>query len=88
MAENEKIETAEYIAHIFDLSLEQARNLVTAYKLSGSCDEGIMGTTQAFGISLETVREVFYALDAVTAMNKAINKEEQDLNKWWKTGEM
>jgi hypothetical protein len=43
-----------------------------------------MATAQALDISLEIVQKVFYSLDDLTALVK----EEQDLKKWWQTGEM
>lgn len=78
----ERMETAEFIAHIFNLTLEQARNLETAYQLNGLCDEGIMGTAAAFGINPDTVREVFYALDAVARMEQ----DAPDRGRWWEPG--
>ena len=74
----------EILAKRFKLPLEQARDLVIAYRLSGSCDEGIMGMAQATGISLKIVMDVFYSLDDLAALVK----EENDIKKWWKTGEM
>ena len=77
-------EIIEILAERFGLTFEQAQKLVICHKMSGSCDEGIMGTVQATGIGLEIVQQVFYSLDDLAA----IIKTDQDMKKWWKTGEM
>ncbi|MEW6026117.1 MAG: hypothetical protein AB1599_02315 [Planctomycetota bacterium] len=84
MSKEDERKIVEILAKRFNLTLEQARDLVIAYRLSGSCDEGIMGTVYALDIKLETVQQVFYALDDL----RDIIKEEEDMKKWWKTGEM
>jgi len=84
MAENKKDQVAEVLVRVFKIPLEQAKDLVMAYRLSGSYDEGIMATAQALDISLEIVQKVFYSLDDLAALVK----EDQDLKKWWQTGEM
>ncbi|MBI5778240.1 MAG: hypothetical protein HZA49_02130 [Planctomycetes bacterium] len=84
MSKDTEKEIIKVLAKRFKLTLEQARNLVIAYRLSGSCDEGIMGTAQATGISLKIVMDVFYSLDDL----RDIIKEDEDMKKWWKTGDM
>lgn len=77
-------EIIEILAKRFILTFEQARDLYIAYRLTGSCDEGVQTVAKMYELSPEVVRQVFYSLDDLYQ----IIKEDADLKKWWKTGEM
>jgi hypothetical protein len=63
MDEKAKAEIIEVLADRFILTTEQARHLLTAYFLCGSCDEGLETAYNYFGLSKEVIRQVFAALD-------------------------
>ncbi len=72
------------LAKRFILSFEKAKDLYIAYRLAGSGDEGVECVAKMYELSPEVVRQVFYSLDDL----RDIIKEEEDMKKWWKTGEM
>jgi hypothetical protein len=72
------------LAKRFILTFEIAKDLYIAYRLTGSCDEGVETVAKMYELSPEVVRAVFYSLDDLYQMAK----EDEDLKKWWKTGEM
>ena len=74
----------EVLAKRFILTFEVAKDLYIAYRLTGSCDEGVECVAKMYELSPEVVRQVFYSLDDL----RDIIKEEEDMKKWWKTGEM
>jgi hypothetical protein len=84
MNKNTNNEIVEILAKRFILTFEQANNLYIAYRLSGSCEEGVEAVANLYKLNPEVVRHVFYALDDLYQ----IVKEEKDLKKWWETGEM
>lgn len=84
MNKNTDNKIIEILAKRFVLTFEQAEDLYIAYRFAGSCDEGVEATANLYNLSPEVVRAVFYSLDDLYQMCK----EDEDLKKWWKTGEM
>ena len=74
----------EVLAKRFILTFEKAKDLYIAYRLAGSGDEGVACVAKMYELSPEVVRQVFYSLDDLYQLAK----EDEDLKKWWKTGEM
>jgi hypothetical protein len=84
MNKNTDNEIVEIMAKRSILTFEQANDLYIAYRLAGSCDEGVETVANLYKLSPEVVRQVFYSLDYLYQLCK----EEEDIKKWWKTGEM
>jgi len=85
----------EILAEQFHLSFEQAKELYILYRLCGSADAGIVAAFQYLDsekpdweIGLEVIKQVFYALDDLRDIIEKGKKEEEELRKWWETGEM
>jgi len=84
MNKNTENEIIGILAKRFVLTFEQAKDLYITHRLTGSCDEGVETVATMYELSPEVVRAVFYSLDDLYQ----IAKEDEDIKKWWKTGEM